>query len=62
MNTETRDDEITMADCPADCIIRHLESEIAILSYGSGSDANRARSLMFIAHFVRDIHEPLQIA
>jgi len=62
VNTETRDDEITMADCPADCIIRHLESEMAILSDGSGSDANRAGSLMFVAHVVRDIHEPLQIA
>jgi hypothetical protein len=62
VNTEAGDDEITMADCPADCIIRHLESEMAILSDGSGSDANRARALMFVAHFVGDIHQPLHIA
>ena len=62
VNTEAGDDEITMADCPADCIIRHLESEMEILSDGSGSDASRARALMFVAHFVGDMHQPLHIA
>ncbi len=62
VNTEPGDDEITMADCPADCVLRHLESEMAILSDVSGVDANRTRALMFVAHFVGDVHQPLHIA
>jgi hypothetical protein len=62
VNTQAGDDEITMADCPADCIIRHLETETVRLADGTGGDADRARSLMFVAHFVGDIHQPLHIA
>jgi hypothetical protein len=62
VNTRPGDDEITMADCPADCIISHLETESSILADPSSGDANRAQSLMFVAHFVGDIHQPLHIA
>ena len=59
VNTSLGDDAITMADCPTDCVLRHLAAELSLLDDASNSDAVRARALMFIGHFVGDIHQPL---
>ena len=59
VNTSAGADAITMADCPADCVLRHLAAELSLLDDASNSDAVRARALMFVGHFVGDIHQPL---
>lgn len=52
---------VTMDHCPADCVLRHLAAELAILRDPTRSDGTRARALMFVGHFVGDIHQPLHI-
>lgn len=53
MNTSLGDDAITMADCPTDCVLRHLGAELSLLDDASNSDAVRA-----CAH--PDVHWPLR--
>lgn len=52
---------VSMAECPADCVLRHLETQIDSLRRVANSDATRARALMFIGHFVGDVHSPLHV-
>ena len=59
VNTSRGDDMITMADCPADCVLRHLAAEVSLLDDPSNRDAVRARALMFVGHFIGDLHQPL---
>ncbi len=59
VNTSAGAEAITMADCPDDCVLRHLAAELSLLDDASNSDSVRARALMFIGHFVGDIHQPL---
>ena len=41
------------------CIVAALETQIAILSDHSRSDADRATALKWVVHLVGDIHQPL---
>jgi hypothetical protein len=61
VNTSVGDDAITMADCPTDCVLRHLAAELSLLDDSSNDDALRSRALMFVAHFVGDVHQPLHV-
>jgi len=62
VNLQPGGPEVTMADCPTDCVLRHLETQIDSLRRTTNSDAVRARALMFVGHFVGDIHTPLHVA
>jgi hypothetical protein len=53
---------VTMDHCPPDCVLRHLTAEVELLGDASRSEGTRARALMFVGHFVGDIHAPLHIA
>ena len=52
---------VTMDHCPADCVLRHLDTELEVLSASSGDERARSRALMFVAHFVGDLHAPLHV-
>ena len=62
VNVPPGDDAVSAADCPAsgDCVLNNLEAEIAVLARSS-DPGERARALMFIGHFVGDLHQPLHI-
>ncbi|HWE86379.1 MAG TPA: S1/P1 nuclease [Terracidiphilus sp.] len=45
--------------CAEGCVVKALESEIAILRDGSRSDAERSTALLYILHFMGDMHQPL---
>jgi hypothetical protein len=47
-------------DCPVDtsCAVREIERQFAILT-SNVPKAERAMALMFLAHFVGDLHQPL---
>lgn len=62
VNLPRGSDAVTMDHCPDDCVLRHLAAEVELLADPTRSDATRARALMFVGHFVGDIHAPLHIA
>jgi len=47
-------------DCPKrDCIIAKIEDFEHILQAGSGGLESRREALMFLTHFIEDLHQPL---
>lgn len=49
-------------DCAlSDCIIPRLEQFRTILANPKASDARRAEALLYLIHFVGDIHQPLHV-
>jgi hypothetical protein len=62
VNLPPGSDAVTMDHCPADCVLRHLAAEMELLGDASSSEGTRARALMFVGHFVGDIHAPLHVA
>ncbi len=61
VNLPPQSPAVTMDHCPADCVLRHLATELEILGDAQQPDSTRARALMFVGHFVGDIHQPLHI-
>jgi hypothetical protein len=61
VNLPPQSPAVTMDHCPADCVLRHLATELANLRDTGQPDDVRARALMFVGHFVGDIHQPLHI-
>lgn len=53
---------VTEEDCPEDCVLRHLETELSVLADRGRADTTRARALAFVGHFVGDLHQPLHVA
>lgn len=53
---------VTWDHCPDDCVLRHLATEVEVLSDAGAGDEARARALRFIGHFVGDVHQPLHVA
>ena len=62
VNLPPQSPAVTMEHCPEDCVLRHLTTELEILRDPQQPDDARARALMFVGHFVGDIHQPLHIA
>jgi hypothetical protein len=61
VNIEITDSAYVPArDCRENnCIVAALETQIAVLSDHSRSDADRATALRWVVHLVADIHQPL---
>jgi len=51
-----------VVDCPADCVLKHLETERLRLADPGEVDEDRAEALMFIGHFIGDLHNPVHVA
>lgn len=51
-------------DCPADrgCVVKAIEEHTATLRAGFASGARETEALLFLAHFVGDVHQPLHAA
>ena len=47
--------------CDEGCVTRAIRDQLAVLRDDSASDAARARALMFVIHFVGDLHQPLHV-
>jgi S1/P1 Nuclease len=49
-------------NCPPkkSCVIRAITMHIGTLRYPKASAADKAEALKFLAHFVGDVHQPLQ--
>lgn len=45
--------------CDEGCVVKALESEIAILRDKTRPDAERSTALLYVLHFVGDMHQPL---
>jgi hypothetical protein len=45
--------------CAEGCVVKALESEIAILRDKTRPDAERSTALLYVLHFVGDMHQPL---
>ncbi|WP_226662590.1 S1/P1 nuclease [Microbulbifer aggregans] len=51
---------IETRDCPpAGCIVKALEKYEEVLSSPDATQSERAQALMFVAHFVGDLHQPM---
>lgn len=50
--------------CPsqAGCVIKAIHEQIDLLKSGNGTDRERTEALMFLIHFVGDLHQPLHTA
>ncbi|WP_377005482.1 S1/P1 nuclease [Coralloluteibacterium thermophilus] len=47
-------------DCPGgDCIVEAIERQAELLADRTQPDAERARALKFVVHFVGDVHQPM---
>jgi hypothetical protein len=47
-------------DCAGgDCVVAQIEADVRVLHNGKLSDAAHAQALLFLIHFVADIHQPL---
>ena len=47
-------------DCAGgDCVVAQIEADVAALRNRKLGDAARAQALMFLIHFVADVHQPL---
>ncbi len=62
VNLPQGSEAVTMADCPADCLLRHLDTEVSVLNDPAADDPSRTRALMFVAHFMGDLHTPVHVA
>jgi hypothetical protein len=50
-------------DCPnRDCVVGQIERDTAILSDPSASKPARREALLFLIHFIADLHQPLHAA
>lgn len=47
--------------CDEGCITRAIRDHLAVLRDSSATDAARSRALMFVIHFVGDLHQPLHV-
>jgi len=45
--------------CAEGCVVQALESEIAILRDKTRPDAERSQALLYVLHFMGDMHQPL---
>lgn len=45
--------------CAEGCVVKALESEVAILRDKTRPDAERSTALVYVLHFVGDMHQPL---
>ena len=45
--------------CDQGCVTRAVRDNLAVLRDGAASDTSKARALMFVIHFVGDLHQPL---
>ncbi len=45
--------------CDSGCVVQALQQQMAILGDKTKSDADRSTALLFVIHFVGDLHQPL---
>ena len=51
---------VPQRDCAgADCVVAQIEADLAILRNKHLDDRSRAEALLFLIHFVADVHQPL---
>lgn len=55
-------DYIPERDCKGECLIRAIESNVAILGNFDQPKASRAEALRYIVHLIGDLHQPLHCA
>ncbi len=50
--------------CPSEagCVVRAIHQQVDLLRSGGGTERKRAEALMFLIHFVGDLHQPLHTA
>jgi nuclease S1 len=50
-------------DCPHDdCVVAEIDHDVAVLKDGKAPHAARLEALLFLIHFVGDVHQPLHAA
>jgi hypothetical protein len=47
--------------CEAGCVIRAISEQVAIMKDRNKPDEDRLHALMFVLHFVGDVHQPLHV-
>jgi hypothetical protein len=48
-------------DCPGRCVVEGIAHHAAVLGSGSAKPRARREALMFLAHLVGDVHQPLHV-
>jgi nuclease S1 len=48
--------------CGAGCVSEAIREQVAVLRSGQGTQVERQRALLFVIHFVADLHQPLHVA
>lgn len=61
LNVSRTTKNITEAECNGDCVLTGITSQANLLKHGK-NDQLRAQGLIFLGHFVGDIHQPLHIS
>lgn len=61
INLERTTDVVNEAECDNDCVLTGIASQAAALKNGADDQA-RAEALLFLGHFVGDIHQPLHVS
>ena len=62
INLPDSEQNIYKAKCPQNgCLIFSLHEQIAILEDSSSTRQNKKEALLFIGHFIGDIHQPMHV-
>ena len=61
LNVGRDETKIAESDCHDDCVLSGIASQSAQLKSGA-DDQDRAEALIFLGHFVGDVHQPLHIS
>lgn len=54
--------EVAREWCDDDCVLRGIDEHAAQLGDARRADAQRAEALMFLSHWIGDLHQPLHIS
>jgi hypothetical protein len=61
LNVDRAVTTIEAAACHDDCVLTGIASQAKLLKHGA-SDQERAQGLIFLGHFVGDVHQPLHVS
>lgn len=61
LNVDRSETKIAESDCHDDCVLSGIASQAKLLKSGA-TDQERAEGLIFLGHFVGDVHQPLHVS
>jgi|TARA_Y100000031_G_scaffold143878_1_gene174715 hypothetical protein len=61
INVQREDDEVELDDCMAGCLLSAIQHHRRVLT-SKGNPWPRAQALMFLGHWLGDIHQPMHVS